>query len=273
MAAKKKERVAVTVLTTLGRYRIENQTRYNTDDVMAIVNEIEAEAFRIKMANIDTWSGSSEEQKDEYRKTWWKERTHGAPFGGTLQLVDRMSGVSDVANREYSHEERDWVFKKRKIYVDGGDCWNYIRMCPPDKLYSNPLEALSADDTDPQAPQFMVQQFAEVLCNVAYNCPVTKVNKALRIEAERGSPRLGVNKRPAQLEKFYADATGASYNVSHGQNNLGSAGRMVDRLEKMEKQLNLTGISRIKEAIVQAEAQAKATYDMFSNYVSSIPQE
>lgn len=273
MAAKKKERVAVTVPTALGRYRIENQTRYNTDDVMAIVNEIEAEAFRIKITNIDTWSGSSEEEKNEYKKTWWKDRSHGAPFGGTLQLVDRMSGVSEVSNREYSPNERDWVIKKRKIYVDGGDCWNYIRMCPPDKLYSNPIEALSADDTDPQAPQFMVQQFAEVLCCVTYNCPLTNVNKVLRIEAERGSPRLGVNKRPAQLEKFLADSTGASYNVMHGQNGLGSARRMADRLEKIEKQLNLTGINRVKEAIAQAEAQAKAAYDMFNNYVSSIPQE
>ena len=274
MAGKKKATLGVVhVPTKTGRFLIENQTKYNTDDILAILNAIEEDAQARRETQSKMWYGSStEEERQEYISNWWRNRAR-VPFGAVIQLTDKMNGVSKVTNRDYNHTTREFETVQRQIYVEAGDFWNIVRICPPDKLYANPLEALSADDTNPTAPQVLVNQLVSVFSESLYEAGGINLPKPIRIEESRGSARRGANKRPAELGKFYQEVYSTASSVSSSASNLQYAIHSIARREESAKKLNVATLEEVKQAVTAAQKAVEEASNLFRKYVENIPQE
>jgi hypothetical protein len=184
-----------------------------------------------------------------------------------------MNGVSKVTNRDYNHTTREFETVTRQIYVEAGDFWNIVRICPPDKLYSNPLEALSADDTNPTAPQVLVNQLVAVFSESLYEAGGITMPNTIRIETSRGSARRGGNKRPAELGKFYQEVYSTLSSVSTSASNLQYAIHAINRREEAAKKLNLATLEQVKQAVTAAQQAVADASNLFRQYVDNIPQE
>jgi hypothetical protein len=122
------------VYTNRGILGIENQTRYSTDAILALVNELEvclhAEAL-------------------PYR-----------PQGAVFCLVDWRHSRPPAYVRKYREDggvER--VLEKQYVVLRDDTAWDTIRIVPPELLFSNPLEALSWDGQF--APLALTEQLAQ----------------------------------------------------------------------------------------------------------------
>jgi len=124
------------VYTNRGTFGIENQTRYSTDAILAIANAIEA---------------CVHPHMNRFR-----------PKGAVLCLVDWRHSRPLACVRKYTEDggvER--VLVKQYVTLRDHMSWDTIRIVPPDRLFSDPLAALSWDGQ--AAPVELTRQLAERL--------------------------------------------------------------------------------------------------------------
>lgn len=157
------------VYSARGWLGIENQTRYNTEDILAIVNWIES------------------------RVTGEPRR----PIGSVLQIVSWRHSNPFRSDRGWT-PEGTWETKliPNWVLMHPRHAWNVVKVVPPDRLYLNPLEALA--DDNPEAPMELVKQVALRLARelgAYFDLPKDMSGLRLRVSAERGSRVRAVNTR------------------------------------------------------------------------------
>ena len=163
------------VYTNLGRFGIENQTRYSTDAILALANAIEA---------------CVHPHMNPFR-----------PKGAVLCLVDwRHNRPPSLLRRYKADGVSEHVSVKQYVTLRDSVSWDTIRIVPPENLFSDPIEAISWDGQF--APLELTRQLAERL-TFEMGLPVwdlaSKIGEKpelkvqLPVMAERGSRKRGAN--------------------------------------------------------------------------------
>jgi hypothetical protein len=172
--AKKKLEVTV-VYTKRGSAGLENQTRYNTSDIMDILNYVEEAAFD---------SGRMSENEGR--------------FGAVIALTDSRKPVFMRERYHWNGHER--VVEPYPSWVQDGtwQAWNVVQVTPPEMLYTNALQALTWDGVT--APEelgdLLERRFSDgVLYSVQLDSD-TKRRWPIRVEAERQSKRRAPDQKP-----------------------------------------------------------------------------
>jgi hypothetical protein len=136
--------------TPLGTFTIENATRYETADLLAVVSRVEACAARAaggrpRMSRVAM--GACEER-------WGRGPCAPVPlrfttFGGTVEVLEIYDGATLV------HRGVRWI--ARFLFNQP----TRVRLVPPERLHVNALEAVVlAAATEPRVPASMVAELA-----------------------------------------------------------------------------------------------------------------
>lgn len=162
--------------TERGLIAIENQTRYDTDDLLTIVNWLESQVVNERVRR---------------------------PRGSVIQLVNWRHKNFFVTRREWV--EGNYVEERYPNWVDlkQTHAWNVVKIVPPDRLHlENPLEALSWDGKE--APRKLVELLVERLrrelgISRKLNRPGDIPSFRLRINEEPGSRVRGADRRVERM--------------------------------------------------------------------------
>ena len=270
----KKSKEPVLVPTASGRFLVENQTKYNTDDLIRIINWVEARAEKTAEAN------------REWSKETYYTKAGRMPLGATLQIVDQMAGVISAQESVFDEVAGRFVSKKMELYASPGEYWNAVRICPPDKLYKNPLEAMVFGGDVKTAPEDLAKHFAATLAAVNYNISLYEPTGSdrggvevrwpdltVRIGNERGSPRRGTNKRPKALNTVYEilqTAFNGTYEASRG---LRSTAYSLRKAGEYKDELGLNEIDVLNAALDAAVEEIDKARNEIQTYISNIPAE
>lgn len=164
------------VYTDLGFLGIENQTRYNTEDILAIANWCESQL------------------KEAPRR----------PIGSVLQFVNWRHETPFRHVRRWEDASDQYVIKAvhNWLELDSGHAWNVVKVVPPDRLFQNPVEALAFQFDE--APELLVKLLTDRLTKelgVYFDVDVGEVAKKfrIRINAERGSRVRAAIDLPARV--------------------------------------------------------------------------
>jgi hypothetical protein len=180
--------------STTGAYRIENQTRYDSHDLLALVNWIEAQ---------------------------FASGTNRRPYGTVLQFVDwrtsaTQRNLSKLVNGKWvTATVPNWV--KEYAHHD----WNVIRVVPPDRLFTNCLEALGWDGKEAPATlvEMIAQRVADEIIPVNQNRQMTLEKMptfTLRVNEKRGSRRRGADMTAARASVMENKLNKARSKVGNG---------------------------------------------------------
>ena len=174
MAKPKKKLEVQIVYTNSGVRGLENQTRYNTDDIMAILNHVEHTAAE---AGNDLAAISR--------------------FGAVLVLTDNLRPVIMKARGAWNGTTREIVNYPSWIEPATWQKWNSIQITPPEMLHTNVIEALSWDGllAPPELGGLLQQRFEEEM-GVRYDVDKPNNNWEIRVEPERQSKKRGVDAKP-----------------------------------------------------------------------------
>ena len=174
MSKPKKKLEVQIVYTNSGVRGLENQTRYNTDDLMAILNHVEHTAAE---------AGNDLAAMDR--------------FGAVLVLTDNLRPVLMKARGAWNGTTREIVNYPSWIDPATWQKWNSIQITPPEMLHTNVIEALSWDGllAPPELGGLLQQRFEEEM-GVRYDVDKPNNNWEIRVEPERQSKKRGVDAKP-----------------------------------------------------------------------------
>jgi hypothetical protein len=270
----KKSKEPVLVPTASGRFLVENQTKYNTDDLMRIINWVEARAEKTAEANRE-WS----------KETYYTKEGR-MPLGATLQIVDQMAGVISSKESGFDQTVGRFVSKNIELYASPGEYWNAVRICPPDKLYKNPLEAMVFGGDVKTAPEDLAKHFATTLAAVQYNISLYQPTGSdrggvevrwpdltVRIGDERGSPRRGTNKRPKELNNVFEMLTAAKNGTYEANNGLRRTVYSLRKAGEHKEELRLSNMDALNAALDAAREAIDKAQEEIQTYISNIPAE
>jgi hypothetical protein len=270
----KKSKEPVLVPTARGRFLVENQTRYNTDDLMRIINWVEARAAKTSEAN------------SEWCKETYYTKAGRMPLGATLQIVDQMAGVISSQESVFDETVGHFVQRKIELYASPGEYWNAVRICPPDKLYKNPLEAMVFGGDVKTAPEDLAKHFATTLAAVQYNISLYEPTVSgrggvevrwpdltVRIGDERGSPRRGTNKRPKELSHVFEMLTSARDGTYEASNGLRRTVYSLRRADGHKVELGLDDMGALNAVLDAAREAIDKAQQEIQTYISNIPAE
>jgi len=172
--ANKKVEVTV-VYTNLGSRGLENQTRYNTADIMAILNFVEA-----------TTVENGRTQENDIR------------WGSVIALTDSRKAVYYKQRGYWEGDDRKVVAYPSWVQEGTWQAWNIVQVTPPDMLHTNALEALSWDGV--LAPEEL-GNLLEVRFADQHNYGTNvggdrKRSWPIRVEAERQSKKRAPDVKP-----------------------------------------------------------------------------
>lgn len=128
--------------TKLGGIRLRNLSHYNTDDLLAIIDAVQASTPDADY----TWSYSVEQSCVEGLDKVIEVRE----FTGQPRVSKKYQGNSVVYSRRSFLAPSRWRDPMT------------FRVMPPEKLHESPIQTLTEATSDnPTVPQYMVEEFAE----------------------------------------------------------------------------------------------------------------
>ena len=235
MAKTKKKLEVQIVYTNSGVRGLENQTRYNTDDIMAILNHVEHTAAE---AGNDLAAISR--------------------FGAVLVLTDNRRPVIMQTRGFWNGVQRESVTYPSWLHSGTWQAWNSIQITPPEMLHTNVIEALAWDGllAPPELGGLLQQRFAEEL-GVRYDVDNPNNNWEIRVEPERQSKKRGVDVKPYLQSTCGQTLSRASTQVSEALWALCRAdGLRSSRLKvKMTNLGAVAELAELEELITEIEAQ------------------
>jgi hypothetical protein len=160
--------------TRLGTYTLVNETRYDTDDLLAVANRVEEAASRAvggavpKLSRVVVGAMLDRDARHAHRldglQPIGRSDARGPGRGGPpLELRFTSYGgtveVQEVYDRtQLVHRSVRWLARFQFTQP------TRVRLVPPGKLHLNPLQALvRAQDAVPRVPAPLVGQLAERL--------------------------------------------------------------------------------------------------------------
>ena len=213
--------------TASGVLRICNYTRYNTDDLLALLNAVEAA--------IPSY-----------------EKKGGVPtLGNSIQRVSvtdiepvvTFKVFTGVPRENASSHGKGRVVHSRRLMA--AQRWRYpleMRCIPPEKLHMNPMAALTAaGDGVELLPQHMVEELVERFCGFyaywGYQYGKQTPDKPsisglqVRVESKRAASAPKRTKRTVALERIERARQEASYRLP-------SHTKAVDNLRDLARRIN-----------------------------------
>jgi hypothetical protein len=218
-----------------GLYSIVNSTRYNTDDLVALFQDLvkayEERGFSVKHAH------------------------DGTPQGMVIDIGDYNPSSVWEQERQWDSTLNQYSTKKSRIYVKRGGYSLTVRfkvgLIPPEKLYDNPLEALVSADEDERAPAEMseriVCRFQEMLGftkegqtsydwqvrNEILEVVVRRNAAGIRIAKKRGAVDLGEKRLREKRLKAQKALVSGVYDVRTAFYHLQTACQVVKHAERL----------------------------------------
>jgi hypothetical protein len=236
-----------------GRIRLRNLTFYNTDDIITLVNRIEAE----RPSASCPWSYAVERStgKDTPKILEFRE------FTGRPRLRAPAGTGQEVLLLAPTRWRRPLIF----------------RLLGPDKLYGNPIQALVNSSEDRTLPKEMVSELGNAIdglfrqkVHVPFK-PLDVSDIVIRINKTKakGSQKRGQLLRKAELLE---DATRRLCYQSATA--LRSAGQMKGQAEAMVKHAKALGLDITKvEQILHATEQASKLFSPFEERLAALTLE
>lgn len=246
--------------TVQGRFEIQNQTRYNTDDILAMFDALILD----DMPTEDRWPRSGAD----------------IPDGAVIQIIE-FTG-REMWKREYSSEKRDW--ERRRVYVRPRDPreWHVIRVVPPDRIYTSELEALAADMTF--APAALTYQFQQRVSDFARyyvrqendkesaECfPAVMHGMKLRIEKERGHKRTPILRRTKELAVLREQNQALTHAAWSAKSSVQSLRRQMASVDEARKKLGLNSMEVQLARLTELESQLHLMKDQLETIVQNTP--
>lgn len=195
--------------TASGSFRVLNYTRYNTDDLIALVNAVE------RVIPTNTWR-------------------HGRPVLSNTALRVGVQGKEPVLTFKVftgaPRENSKWNGQHRQIInrrLMAPSRWRYpleMRCIPPEKVHANPIESLAASTAEQEVlPASMVAEIVEKMTSLyehwqykyGSQTPDQPVISGLmvRIERKRAATEPKRTKRTVALERLERTRQEATYRV------------------------------------------------------------
>jgi hypothetical protein len=161
------------VYTDRGTIGIENQTRYNTDDLLEIANWLESHV---------------EAGTNPLR-----------PVGSVLQFIDWKHTTPFIESTLWVSGERQRIRTPNWVLPDPPNAWNVVKIVPPDMLYPNAIEALTRA-AEEEAPEELVQMVflrldREISTSWTARSREDRPAFRIRINKEAGSRKRGADRR------------------------------------------------------------------------------
>ena len=203
------------VYTSRGTIGIENQTRYNTDDLLAIANWLESHVP--------------------------EDRAPLRPAGSVLQFIDWRHTVPFVTSTLWVSGERQTTRTPNWVSPDPSNGWNVVQIVPPDRLYPNPIEALAWEGEE--APAELVQMVfvrldREISLTWTVKAAEDRPDFRIRINKEAGSRKRGADRRTERVSIGLRYARAGLYGQSRGRHmmhwaryTLEKAGRTLGKVD------------------------------------------
>jgi len=218
-----------------GLYSIVNSTRYNTDDLVALFQDLvkayEERGFTVEHAH------------------------DGTPQGMVIDIEDYNPSSVWEQKRQYDPGTNQYSTKKSRIYVKRGGYSLTVRfkvgLIPPEKLYDNPLEALVSADEDERAPAEMAERiicrFQEMLSftkegessydwqvrNEILEVVVRRNAAGIRIAKKRGAVDVAEKRLREKRLKAQKALVSGVYDVRKAFNHLQTACQVVKHAERL----------------------------------------
>lgn len=163
------------VYTDRGWLGIENQTRYDTADLLAIANWIEARL-----------------EPDQEPKR---------PLGSVIQFVDWKHECPFVSERRWEGEKYIIDSRPNWVQMNPPHAWNVVKVVPPDRLFSNLIEALAWDGTEAplQLVHYIIRRLSHEFGHWKFSGPGKLPEMRLRINKAPGSRRRGADHRVERM--------------------------------------------------------------------------
>ena len=235
-----------------GRIRLRNLTFYDTDDILALVNRIEAE----RPSSSFTWNYAI-------------ERSSGATSTKVLEL------------REFTGRPRRTGIGQQVLLL-APVRWRrpmIFRLLPPDKLYDNPLQALVGSAEEQTLPAVMVSELGYALEGLYRPCknmprPPTMADVSDFVIRIKKTKLKGTRNRAllARKAELLDDATRKLLYLSTAA--LRSVRQMKSQSEGMAKYAKALGLDVTKvEQLCNATDQAHDLFSPFEEHLAAISEE
>ena len=157
-------------------FEIKNFTRYNTEDLTAIFDAIEAKLTKVEPGGVHTYRSRVEVKIDP-----------------TVSFKDYKPSQPFKRNSHWDNTQRRTVYTQVRQYIKAPPSWKRdpdIRLVPPEMIHVNPLSALAAVETDTIPEEMLVllvariaRLYSEDLVNsdeIVAACPVRILPKRAR---------------------------------------------------------------------------------------------
>jgi len=125
--------------------KIENFTRYNTNDLLALINRYESLLLQHGLRNTATYFPEERNPNSESEgKFLIRDYAPSSPYTDRYKWNGRLRETT---------RERNYCYSDRDYRCDGGE----IAIIPPGKIYVDPIEALTSMEADePSIPSDML---------------------------------------------------------------------------------------------------------------------
>jgi hypothetical protein len=237
------------VYTARGTIGIENQTRYNTDDLLAIANWLESHV---------------PEDKAPLR-----------PAGSVLQFIDWKHTVPFITSTLWVASKRQEIRTPNWIQPNPPNAWNVVQIVPPDRLYPNPIEALAWEGEE--APAELVQMVflrldREISLTWTVRATEERPTFRIRINKEAGSRKRGADRRTERVSIGLRYAQSGNYGWGRGQRQMTWARYTLEKagrnLGKVDPAL-LQEMQALTEEMQKVEQAAEAMGDKLRDLMRS----
>lgn len=255
----------MSVFTKNNRFEVDNQTHYNTEDLVRLLDFIVDKEMEAKEAT------------DRYG-AW----SRVPPQGALIQFMEFTGKPRHTRQTIYNRDSGQWEYLDRRQYVLPKDekMWHVIKIIPPSSIYLNELEALSADMT--KMPPVMANQ---LLLRVIDLCPVNITYRhdgddsypegapdlTIRIEAEKQAKRRAAVRRPEALFELREKERSVHNSIGMNEYQLRYALAKLDTVDQVRAKLNLSPITSFVPRLEAIHLELKALQEELGAIFDNTP--
>ena len=255
----------MSVFTKNNRFQVDNQTHYNTEDLVRLLDFIVDKEIEAKAST------------DRYG-SW----SRVPPQGALLQFMEFTGKPKYTRKTIYNKDVGHWDYTDTRQYVLPRDekMWHVIKLVPPSSIYLNELEALSADMTKmppAMANQLMLRVIDLCPVNITYRhvddeaFPEGAPDLTIRIEAEKQGKRRAAVRRPEALFDLRQKEQSALADVRRYEYRLRFAADNLSVIENERIKLNLSSIDRFVPRLQAMHSELKALQEELSDIFDTTP--
>lgn len=181
-------------------FEIKNYTRYNTEDLLALFEAAESE-LRGK--------GLSPQRVESHYGL--------GVIDAVVSFKDYSPSDSFTTKSHWDNEARRYISYALRRYVKEVENWKpspNIRIIPPSKIYTNPLEALASTAVDEVIPRAMMETLAERIATLYRDGQYPQLVALLAGMTVRIMPKRAATVDKAEKERVARDAARKTWRES-----------------------------------------------------------